>query len=77
MGPGLRWPQFHRPPVKLFRPIVLPGLTGGHGGIKHRVIVGGVQGGGLAEDGGGLRKPFEVEEIKAVVDVDTRIPRRR
>ena len=77
MGPGLHWPQFHRPPVKLFRPVVMPGLTGGHGGIKHRVVVGGVQGGGLAEDAGDLRKPLEVEEIEAVMCIDTGIPRRR
>ena len=77
MGPGLHWPQFHRPPVKLFRSVVLSGLTGGHGGIKHRVVVGGVKGGGLAEDAGGLWEPLEVKKIKAVMDIDTWIPRRR
>ena len=77
MGPGLERPQLHCSPVKLFRPVVLPGLTGGHGGIKHRVVVGGVEGGGLAEDAGGLRKPLEVKKIKSVMDIDTWIPRRR
>ena len=77
MGPGLRWPQFHCPPVKLLRSVVLPGLPGGHGGIEHGVVVGGAQGGGLAEDAGGLREPFEVKEIEAVMGRDTRVPRSR
>ena len=76
MGPSLARPQVHSFPVKLFRRVQVPGLSGRHGGIEHRVVVGGVDGGGLAEDRGGLPEPFEVKEIEPVMGIDTRIPRR-